>query len=109
MTPISEALTTLYERIPRRHSIDNVKEINRIVAGYEDLLKEIEAVNSYYEKSTAAFFNELDAVRANIKLSTGNKASKKNKDDFFDQASGLLKDNMQALMKVYGDGSRTAE
>lgn len=109
MNQLTQALTALFERIPRRHSLDNLKEINSIIAEYEDLLKEVEATNSYYEKNSAPFFEDLDTARTNIKLSTSNKASKKNKDDFFDQASGILKDSMQALLKLYGDGSRTAE
>lgn len=107
MNPIKTALTALFDRIPRRHSVDNVKEINNIIAEYEDLLKEIEGVNPFYEKNTAIFFDQLDEVRANIKKSTDNKASKKNKDNFFDDASGALKDSMQALMELYGDGNKT--
>jgi hypothetical protein len=108
MNPTKTALTALFDRIPRRHSVDNVKEINSIVAEYEDLLKEIEGLNSFYEKNTPIFFDQLDDVRANIKKSTDNKASKKNKDSFFDDASGALKDSIQALIEVYGDGNKTA-
>lgn len=108
MNPTATALSALFDRIPRRHSLENVAEINSIVSAYEDLLISIEAVNAYYEKSMPAFFDELDAVRVNIKKSTDNKASKKNKDSFFDDASGALKDSMQALMEVYGDGEKTA-
>lgn len=109
MNQLTLALTALYERIPRRHSLDNIKEISSIITEYEDLLKEVEATNSYYEKNAAPFFEDLDAARTNVKLSTSNKASKKNKDDFFDQASGILKDSIQSLLKVYVDGSRAAE
>ena len=108
MNPATAALTALFERIPRRHSADNVAEINSIVSEYEELLISIEAVNAYYEKAMPVFFDELDGVRANIKKSTDNKANKKNKDVFFDEASGSLKDSMQALMEVYGDGEKTA-
>jgi hypothetical protein len=52
------------------------------------------------------FFDELESVRSTIKKSTDNKASKKSKDNFFDEGSGMLKDSMQALMEVYGDGSK---
>jgi hypothetical protein len=108
MNPTKAALTALFDRTPRRHSVDNVKEINSIVAEYEDLLREIEGVNSYYEKNTATFFDQLDEVRMNIKKSIDNKASKKNKDIFFDEASGVLKDSIQALIEVYGDGNKMA-
>ena len=106
MNPTSAALATLFGRIPRRHSIENVAEINSIVSAYKDLLINIEAVNAYYEKKIPIFFDELDAVRASIKKSTDNKASKKNKDSFFDEASGALKDSMQELMELYGDGEK---
>lgn len=106
MNQITASLTALFNRIPRRHTADNVKDINSIIAEYEDLLKSIEAINAYYEKNTPAFFDELDAVRSIIKKSTDNKASKKNKDNFFDEASGMLKDSMQALMEVYADGNK---
>lgn len=99
-------LNVLYNRIPRRHSPDNVKEINSIIAEYEDLLMEIESVNAFYEKSIPPFFDEVETVKATIKKSTDNKASKKSKDNFFDEASGLLKDSVQQLMELYTDGER---
>ena len=102
------ALQQLFSRIPRRHSLENVKEINDILAEYEDLLISIEAVNSFYEKNIPAFFNELEAIRGIIKKSTDNKASKKNKDSLFDEGSGKLKESMQELMELYADGKRTA-
>jgi len=102
------ALTALFNRIPRRHSADNVKDINSIIADYEDLLITIEAINPWYEKNTPVFFATLDEVRAGVKKSTDNKASKKNKDGYFDEASGTLKDSMQALIELYADGNRTA-
>ena len=107
MNPIKAALTALFNRIPRRHSTDNIKDINNIVAEYENLLINIEAVNSFYEKNISVFFDDLELVRATIKKSADNKASKKNKDNFFDEASGVLKDSMQALMDLYADGNRT--
>jgi hypothetical protein len=106
MNSITTALTALFNRIPRRHTADNVKDINSIITEYEDLLKNIEAINAYYEKNTPPFFNELESVRSIIKKSTDNKASKKNKDNFFDQGSGMLKDSMQALLVVYADGNK---
>jgi len=107
MNTTTSALTALYIRIPRRHSVENIKDISSIVAEYENLLIKIEAVNPFYEKNVSAFFNHLDMVRAAVKKSADNKASKKNKDIFFDEASTALKDSMQALMAMYGDGTRT--
>jgi hypothetical protein len=107
MNQTTAALTALFNRIPRRHTIENVKDINSIIAEYEDLLKYIEAMNAYYEKNTPVFFDELESVRSIIKKSTDNKASKKSKDNFFDEGSGMLKDSMQALMEVYADGSKS--
>ncbi len=107
MNSTTTVLTALFYRIPRRYSVDNVKEIYNIVSEYEDVLKSIEAVNSFYEKNTPVFFDQLDTIRSVIKKSTDNKASKKNKDSFFDEASGTLKDSMQALIEVYAEGNRT--
>lgn len=107
MNLTTAALTALFDRIPRRHSTDNVKDINSILANYEYLLKSIEAENGWYEKNTAIFFDDVDTVRATIKKSTDNKASKKNKDIFFDEASGALKDSMQSLIELYADGTQT--
>ncbi len=108
MDATTTALNALFQRIPRRHSLENLKEINGIVNEYEDLLISIEAVNSFYENNIPVFFDELDVVRSNIKKSTDNKASKKNKDNFFDEASGALKETMQALIILYEDGNKTA-
>ena len=108
MNSTTAALTALFDRIPRRHSLENVNDINSIVAEYEELLMRIEAENSYYEKNIPLFFDELDAVRTSIKKSTDNKASKKTKDMFFDEAAGALKDTVQALISLYADGKRTA-
>ena len=108
MNSTSTALKTLFNRIPRRHSIENVKDINDILAEYEDLLISIEAVNSFYEKHISAFFDEMEAVKSTIKKSTDNKASKKMKDSLFDEGSGNLKESMEALMELYADGNRTA-
>jgi hypothetical protein len=107
MNPTATALTALFNRIPRRHSIENVKDINSIVTEYETILINIEAINSFYEKNIPVFFNDLDTIRVAIKKSTDNKASKKNKDNFFDEASGILKDSIQAIITIYDDGNRT--
>lgn len=108
MNSTATALTALFNRIPRRHSIENVKDINNIVAEYETILLNIEAMNTFYEKNISVFFDDLDTVRAAIKKSTDNKASKKNKDNFFDEASGILKDSLQKLITFYDDGNRNA-
>ena len=107
MNQTTTALTALFDRIPRRHSIENVKDINTIIVEYEALLKDIEATNTWYEKNTPVFFDELDTVRSTIKKSTDNKASKKNKDSYFDEASGILKDSMESLIDLYADGNKT--
>lgn len=108
MNSIAAALKELFERIPRRHSLENVKEINSIIVDYEDVLISIEAVNSFYEKNTTTFFDEIDLVKTLVKKSTDNKLSKKSKDDYFDEASGKLKDIIQALILFYDDGKRTS-
>ena len=107
MNSTATALTALFNRIPRRHTLENVKEINSIVNEYETILINIEAINSFYEKNIPVFFEDLDTIRATIKKSTDNKASKKNKDSFFDEASGILKDSIQSLLTIYNDGNRT--
>jgi len=108
MNSIATTLIELFDRIPRRHSLENVKEINSITVDYEDVLINIEAVNSFYEKNTTTFFDEIDLVKTLVKKSTDNKVSKKSKDDYFDEASGKLKDNIQALILFYDDGKRTS-
>ena len=107
MNVTATALTTLFNRIPRRHSTDNVKDINSIISEYEAILINIEAINSFYEKNIPIFFDDLDTIRAAIKKSADNKASKKNKENFFDEASGLLKDSIEAMITLYEDGNRT--
>ena len=100
-------LTGLFNRVPRRHSLENVADIKNIVNEYETILLNIEAINTFYEKNMPVFFEDLDIVRATIKKSTDNKASKKSKDSLFDEASGILKDSIQSLLTIYGDGNRT--
>ena len=108
MNTTAAALQSLFNRIPRRHSLENVKDINDILAEYEDLFIIIEAINQFYEKNIPPYFDALEDIRSIIKKSTDNKASKKMKDSLFDEGSGNLKDSLQQLMNVYGDGSRTA-
>lgn len=107
MNNTAKALQELFNRIPRRHSLENVKDIYNILNEYEEVLITIEAINPFYEKSIPLFFDKLELVRATIKKSTDNKATKKNKDNLFDEGSGDLKDSMQTLMEVYADGNRT--
>ncbi len=108
MNTTAATLQALFNRTPRRHSLENVKEINSILVAYEDSLIAIEAINPFYEKIINVFFDELEAVKDLIKKSTDNKASKKMKDNLFDEGSGNLKDSIQKLLVLYGDGSRTA-
>ena len=105
---ISNEITALYDRIPRRHTTDNVKDIYGIIDEYEDILIEIESINSFYEQNIGTYFDAASISKAAIKKSTDNKASKKNKDSFFDEGSGILKENMQELLEFFGDGSRVS-
>ena len=98
MNEIKEKMKELFDRIPRRHTADNVKEMYSILDAYEDLLKSMEADNRY-EKQVAHFFEALDPIRSTIKKSNDNKASKKAKDVLFDEASGTLKDSIDELMQ----------
>ena len=99
MNDIKEKIKELFDRIPRRHTTDNVKEMYSILDAYEDLLKSMEA-DDRYEKQVALYFDELDPIRATIKKSNDNKASKKTKDVLFDEGSGKLKDTMEELMQL---------
>ncbi len=106
MNTTTAELESIYSRVPRRHSPDNVKEINTILNEFEDLLMKIESVNKFYEQNIPAFFEDLESVRTTIKKSTDNKASKKNKDVLFDEGSGKLKDSIQALIQLSKDGEK---
>jgi hypothetical protein len=99
MNEIKEGLKELFNRIPRRHTADNVKEIYSILDAYEDLLKRLEA-DDRYEKQVVSLFEALDPIRATIKKSNDNKASKKTKDALFDEASGALKDTIEEAMRL---------
>lgn len=98
MIEFKERIQDLFDRIPRRHTADNVKEMYSILESYEDLLIEMEA-DPRYEKQVPPYFEALDPIRTTVKKSNDNKASKKAKDVLFDEASGALKDSMEALMK----------
>jgi hypothetical protein len=99
MNEINQKLRELFHRIPRRHTADNVKEMYNILDEYEDVLKTLEA-DVDQEKQVARFFDALEPIRATIKKSNDNKASKKMKDVLFDEASGTLKDTIEELMKL---------
>lgn len=99
MNETHEKLNELFNRIPRRHTPDNVKEMYNILNEYEECLQTMEA-DARYEPQVAPFFETLDLIRAMIKKSNDNKASKKVKDTLFDEASGALKDTMQELMQL---------
>jgi RecJ-like exonuclease len=99
MNENTEKIKELFNRIPRRHTADNVKEMYSILDAYEDLLMSMEA-DDRYEKQVPVFFEALDPIRATIKKSNDNKASKKTKDVLFDEASGALKDTIQELMQL---------
>ncbi len=99
MNEIHEKLDELFKRIPRRHTTDNVKEIYSILDEYEELLQTMEA-DARYEQLVAPFIDALDSIRTTVKKSNDNKASKKVKDELFDEASGDLKDTMQELMQL---------
>ena len=102
MSAIDEQLQEIYDRIPRRHSADNIKEIYSILDAYEDLLTSLET-NDRYEQLVAPFFESLDPIRTTLKKSNDSKASKKQKDDLFDEGSGALKDSMTELMRLLKD------
>ena len=103
MNETGKKLQELFDRIPRRHNADNVKEIYNILDEYEEVLQSIESEKEY-EQHVAPFFDALDPIRATVKKSNDNKASKKVKDTLFDEASGSLKDTIEELMNLYGGG-----
>jgi hypothetical protein len=107
MNTTAKALQEIFDRIPRRHSADNLNEMNALLEEYEDLLITIEAENSFYEKRIPVFFEDLEMVTSTIKNSNSPRFSKKVKDNMFDEGSGKLKESIEALMAVYGAGGKT--
>ena len=99
MNEAHEKLGELFNRIPRRHTADNVKEMYSILDEYENVLKEMEA-DDRYGKQVDRFFEALDPIRATVKKSNDNKAAKKTKDVLFDEASGALKDSVEEAMQL---------
>ena len=100
MNQIPGKLNDLFSRIPRRHTTDNVKDIYALLNEYENVLREIET-EPEFENQVSIFFEALDPIKAIVKKSTENKASKKQKDIYFDEASGALKDSIQSLIELY--------
>ena len=96
----SQKLNDIFSRIPRRHNDDNVKEIKSLIEEYEDVLIEIETMPAY-EKEIAIYFDALEPIKALVKKSTENKASKKQKDDYFGDAATALKDTIEELQSFY--------
>lgn len=94
-----EKLKELFNRIPRRHTAENVKEIYSLLNEYEDLLQTMET-DARYEKQVVRFFEALDPIRATIKKSNDGKASKKMKDVLFDEGSGALKDTIEEAIQL---------
>ncbi len=100
MHEINEQLRDLYQRIPRRHTAENVKELYQIVDAFEALLQSMEADARYAQQAVIPLFEALDPIRATVKKSNDPKASKKAKDVLFDEASGNLKDIVEAAMQL---------
>jgi hypothetical protein len=105
MNETGNKLQELFDRIPRRHNAENVKEIYSILDEYEDLLQSIESEKEY-EQHVPPFFDALDPIRATVKKSNDNKASKKTKDTLFDEASGNLKDSIEELIGLYNGSEK---
>jgi hypothetical protein len=99
MNEPKEQLRELFDRIPRRHTAENVKEIYNLLDAYEEVLKEMET-DERYKEQVNIFFEALDPIRATIKKSNDGKASKKMKDVLFDEASGALKDTIEEAMQL---------
>jgi hypothetical protein len=93
----AEKVKDLLQRVPRRHTAENVKEMYSLLDEYEDLLREVET-DPRYEKEVAPFFDGLDGIRETVKKSNDSKLSKKAKDVQFDEASGSLKDALEELL-----------
>jgi hypothetical protein len=104
MPKIIATLEQLYHQIPRRHNDENIAAIESIITQYEDVLLEIEALNTTYEKNIGVYFDSIEEVKMVLKKAKDRKASKKMKDSFFDEASGILKDTIQDLIPMYTNG-----
>ena len=100
MSDLQARLKDLFNRIPRRHTADNVKEMYSLLDVYEELLQEMESDERYPKGGVEGLFDTLDPIRATVKKSNDGKASKKGKDDLFDEASVALKDSVEAAMQL---------
>ncbi|MFC4261305.1 hypothetical protein ACFOWM_00315 [Ferruginibacter yonginensis] len=94
-----QQLTQLLNQIPRRYTTDNLKEMYGLIDAYDTILLELEA-DTTYETLVADYFDTLDTIRAATKKSTDNKASKKQKDDYFDAAATTFKNSVTDLMAI---------
>ena len=104
MEQYAALLRDLYDKIPRRHTAENVQEINSIIDEYAVILGKIESINAWYEKNTAGFYPSLESIQTTIKSTASNKHAKKAKDNLFDEASGNLKDDIHSLIAVCENG-----
>ncbi len=100
MSDIQGRLKDLFNRIPRRHTSDNVKEIYNLLDEYEEVLQEMEENETYPREGIERLFETLDPIRSTVKKSNDGKASKKGKDDLFDDASVALKDSVEEAMQL---------
>ncbi|HVG13292.1 MAG TPA: hypothetical protein VM843_09820 [Flavisolibacter sp.] len=100
MSDIQSRLKELFDRIPRRHTSENVKEIYSLLEEYEAVLQEMEGTEAYPREGIERLFETLDPIRATVKKSNDGKASKKGKDDLFDEASVALKDSVEEAMQL---------
>lgn len=106
MEPYTALLKDLYDKIPRRHTAENMQEINNVIDEYAVVLGKIESINAWYEKNTAGFYPSLESIQTTLKSANSNKHSKKAKDSLFDEASGNLKDDIHSLIKVFESGQQ---
>ncbi len=98
-------LQALYNRIPRRHSAENLVEMNAVLDEYANILGSIESLDAWYEKNTAPLYPSFESIQATIKNSNSSKHGKKAKDSLFDDASGQLKDDILQLIEIYSTGN----
>jgi exonuclease VII small subunit len=98
MQPTIKALENLYQQIPRRHNDENIVTIENCLTQFEDILLELEANSKPMEKAIGNYFDTAEEIKTVLKKSKDKKVSKKTKDDFFDEASGLFKDTIEELI-----------
>jgi hypothetical protein len=103
---IVSTITLLYNEVPRRFTPDNFKAFNEVVSNYEDVLISVEAINEYFEGQVPVYFDVVAEVKVTIKNCNNSKASKKVKDNYFDEAADKLKDNMQELIDLLKENNQ---